>query len=288
MPEAIVRSRLEQVRAVSERVRQRLGEVTEEKLYPESLVRRLLVDLFGSLPKANSDGTFEKDSETFGTFSSLARLLHITRQTLQYRIGKSDIESMSGITANGQLKNFYPLSEVRKICWDLEDVTPLLSEKDTIDVDGETYITVKGFARSSKLPIDAIWTEIQKTPVPFLKVKKKEGPVHHAYLLSELERRCALLPRRIVQEQGDKDLNLDLPRADADGFIQTEIGVYGTLKACASRLRISKDLLETRIVTSSLRQLRGVDSLGHFVDFYYYPDVRYNCSDLMDTRQSKP
>ena len=237
-------------------------------LFSLSDVRRICEDLIQDVPQADEKGLFEKDGETYGTVESLSRLLGIEKTSVRSRIQKNSLESVQGKIEHGNIFDFYPISDVRRICEDLIQDLPQADEKGFFEKDGATYGTRGSLARLLGISESSIRLRIQNRISKIFRGRDISGHARDFYLLADVRKLC-------------EDLLQDIPQADKSGLIENNGETYGTIIRLASLLGISGPAIQSRIQRSLLKPIRVKIISGNVCDFYPLTVIRKLCEDLL-------
>lgn len=248
--------------------RNRINHLIRDGFYSESTVRKLCADVLQILPQADENGLIEKDGEIWGTIKSLARLLGVSASSILSRIRKSSPKSIRGKGGRGQLRDFYSLSAVQRLCADLLQDFPQADENGFFEKDGENWGTVESLSRLLGVSTPSIKSRIRKSSPKPIRGKDKMRRVHDFYRLSAIRRLCA-------------DLLGDFPQAAEDDLFKQDGETYGTIFTLSRLLGISFPTIKSRMQKTPLKPIQGKSKIGAIQDFYALSDVRVLCQDLI-------
>jgi len=233
-------------------------------------VRELCSDLLQALPQADEDGFFEIEGKTYGTIHSLSRALNVSYPTIQQRIQQSTLKPIQGKNKIGGVNDFYCLTDVRELCFDLLQTLPQANEDGFLESDGQTYGTIYSLSRALNISAPTIQRRIQQSTLKPIQGKNKIGGVNDFYCLNEIRELCS-------------DRLQTLPQANEDGFLESDGQTYGTIESLSRALGVSGRTVATRIQQSILKSIQGRDKMGRIYDFYCLNEIRELCSDLLQT-----
>lgn len=264
----VIKSRLKEAGIIGKTARERMGHISRAGFYAESDVRRLVADLLVDVPRANRDGTFEKDGESYATIPILGDILRISPTTVEKRLKERPLEPVRGKGSNGHLCIFYALSEIRTLCADLVEDIPQAGEDGTFEKDGETYGTKEALSRYLLISSPTIWSRLGQGGLQPIPGRTQKGQRGDFYPLSVAQRVC-------------QDL-LDFPLVGSNGNIEKDGETYATLRGLSKLIGISETAIRTRIRESSLVPIQAKSLNGRIRDFYALSEIRTLCADLVE------
>ncbi len=225
--------------------------------YKESDVRSALADVLQSLPVTDREGFFVAEGGArYGTIDAWAEKLGVWPQTLQNRL--REVSFLQGRGSTGNAVRLYEESAVTVVSHDLLQEYPIADEAGFFAVDGQRYGTLKTWAQELKLSEGTLRKYLASIKGTTAKLYRGKIVEEGFYAESDVRSVCANLLR-------------DLPRADAEGFVESGSGRYGTVYAWARALSLSRKALAR--VLASHEGITARDTSGRVVEGGFYPEA---------------
>jgi superfamily II DNA or RNA helicase len=118
--------------------------------YALSDAKRECADLLENVPRANANGTFEAEGETWGAVQPLARILGVSNNAINDR--RSLCRQKPGKTLRGNLQTFYSLVDAKRACADLLKNVPRANQNGTFEAEGEIWGTTASLSELLDIP----------------------------------------------------------------------------------------------------------------------------------------
>lgn len=227
-------------------------------LYALSDVRKACADLLKEMPKADQNQTFKLRGETWGTAKAIGKIIGVS-EWLVRRNTPANL-TRKGKTFDGNVRPFYPLSEVRKSCKAFSTKMPQARKDGTFVKDGQKWGTLNTMARHFGITWRAIKTRVSSCRR--IKGKEPGGQTVEFYSFSEVKKACA-------------DLLKPLPQAGKNGTFKSDGEVWGSSYALAKMLGTYPAAITS--CASSCRVKEGKNSSGVPCPFYSLTDMRKAC-----------
>lgn len=94
------------------------------KFYSELEVQELCQEALTDFPRVDEDGCFVLHGVRYGTMGSLNRLMGTYYSSVRLAVQSSTLDPIKGRVSGGQLRDFYPEDEVRKLCTRFKNYKP--------------------------------------------------------------------------------------------------------------------------------------------------------------------
>jgi hypothetical protein len=258
---------------VSVRGKDKKGRIAD--FYPEPRIRALCEDLLEPLPQADPDGFAVVNGVRHGSVLALSHLLGVSQCTILNRIRDASPVAIHCFDRGGRVQDFYPESEIQKLCADL------LGPKIQADADGFALVngvrcgTVVSLARQFNISPSAILARLESSgvaPVPGMAIG---GQIRKLYPESQVRDLCADL------------LDPNIPVCATDGFVDIGGVRHGAITVLGRLLRISPTTVLSRVSSSGVLSVRGKGKSGQLVDLFPESIIRELCKDLLEKKSKK-
>jgi hypothetical protein len=152
------------------------------KLYPEPTVREAC-DKTPELPSVRGYSNFlEINGVRYGTARSIARKFGVSYHTIFYYLAPSNIKPMCRREKGGQLVDFWPEPQVRKLLGGLLDPSLPLCQKDGFaDIHGVRHGTIPVLARFLEISEPTISKRLVVSSIASVRGKDKSGHLADLY-----------------------------------------------------------------------------------------------------------
>lgn len=228
-------------------------------------VKSVCADLLNpDLLIANKEGWAIKDGQIYAPMATIAKKLKLSLGAVKRRI--KNLTSIKGKCRDGSVRDFYNLEEVKEICADLLNPDLLIADENGWAVkDGQLYAPLRIIMQELKLNLDSIKKRIGNLPP--LNGKCRDGSVTDFYNFEEVKKACADL------------LDLNLLRADEEGWAIMDGQRYAPIRIIAKELKLTEPTLRSRMKNSN--SVKGKDRNSSVRDFYNFEEAEAVCADLL-------
>jgi hypothetical protein len=151
--------------------------------YPLSEVKKACASLTKKMPQAGKDGTFVKDGKRWATLNGLTSILGIGWRTVKQRV--ASCTRIRGKDFGGVPGDFYPITEVKKVCANLIKQLPQAGKDGTIKQHGEIWASSYTVART--LGVSPAWIKKRKD-CRKIEGKNASGAVYLFYSLADAKK----------------------------------------------------------------------------------------------------
>jgi len=264
-------SRLSIVRVVGVSAKNAKGHIHKNGLFAESDVRSVCADLLNpSLVRGFENGYANIDGVRHANVLFLARFLGVSASCLSSRLASSGIIPVAGRLKGGHINDLYPEPAVRKLCSDLLAPLPKADKTGFASIGGIRHGSIRSLPACSGFSNQSINSRIKSSGLKPVQGKNGSG------------RPCDLWPEPAIRKLCS-DLLEPLPEADKAGFVSVGGVRHGPREALARLLGVCKSTIFSRLASSIIVPIPGLDSQGRPVNLYSEPAVRDLCADLLDT-----
>lgn len=235
--------------------------------FPESLVREKCANLLGgqNLPMANEEGFIEHSSlGNLGTITAISRLTGICSPTLFERTKNE--KSIKARDHGNNIRDFFPVSRIYEICSDLLS-SPFTGDENGFFVkDGVRYGSTGAWCKHFGL---VRMTMIRRlNGCSGIQARTFSGPLAQFY------------PEFLVLEHC-KDLLIECPSADQEGYIVLGSERYGTLHKWRELFGMHEKTIRARL--NGAKGITGKTKIGKIQLNGFYPEslIREKCADVI-------
>jgi len=187
-----IKRRLEGAKQAVQPIRARPFQGRECDFYPEDVIRELCSDILKELPRANKEGFLMHENKIYRTIKSITRKFGLSDNLVDNRLKQSKlpIKSIEGKIFGGQICDFYPEDDIRKLCYDpLQDLSRANKEGFIMHED-QVYGTIAGLSRGLRINANSIRNRLKK--------EQKQVKVIEGRLVGGLT--CRFYPKNYIRE----------------------------------------------------------------------------------------
>lgn len=259
---------------VGRQAKDKLG-VPRKNFFSQSVIQEICVDLPKDLFRADSSGFFTQEDERYGTCEAWGRFFNITPESIMARCRKHIIGGIDGKDNQGKLrkKSFISEKNIRSVCNDLiQTDLPKANEEGFIVIEGKKYGTVESWSRVLNISTPTILSRTRHADIQRKNGRDSRGrPLRNGFISEE---DINILCGSLLQE---------LPQANSEGFFQYNDETYGNLPGWSNYLKIQKDSIKRRILSSGCVGITGRDCRKRIQkeSFYSRKTIENVCSELL-------
>lgn len=246
------------------------GQIRKNAFFSEDDVRKFCADIIHTdLLSADETGFFEKDGIRYGTTGVWARFLNKPVHKVQSCLKKSKVEPIKGKTVNGIRHDFYPEAEVRRAYAINYPDLPEADEDGFIELGGEKYGCMEGWACLLPISTSPIKDKIEKCKLNSVKGRDRGGHIIDFYSETDIRLACA-------------DLLEDIVELDQYGFANIGGDKYGTAKAWSETISVADCTVRSYLKKNKIPSRKGKSKRGGAVAIYSEADVLRVCEHLIN------
>jgi superfamily II DNA or RNA helicase len=236
--------------------------------YALSDVRKSCADLLKKMPKADGSGTFKLRREIYGTPQALGRILGISHEIVR-RYAPAHLKCV-GKTMDGNIRPFYPLSKVRKVCAAHLSKMPEAGKDNTFVRAGQRWGPLNALVSHFGITWRAIKTRVSSCRR--VKALDQSGRVLDFYSFTDVKKACA-------------DLLKPLPQAGSNGIFKHRGETWGSSYALARMLGVSVPTIKSRGASCRTIEAKAVN--GVVGTYYSLTDMRKACKKIQRRKGRK-
>jgi len=159
--------------------------------YSEEDLREFCRELLDTVPLADANGLIIKDSQTYGTFRSLSRVLEFSEITVKKLVLEHSPHSIRGRVAACSVYDFYSEEDIRKLYQLQFENFPKADANGLIFLDGRTYGTPGSLSRLYGISRNSMVSRINRHSPEEIQGTDTSGVIRTFYLATEVKRLCA-------------------------------------------------------------------------------------------------
>jgi len=233
------------------------------------------IALRGDIPQVGPGDFIEKGGEKWMTISFFANQSGLAPRSIESRIKNNNIFPIKGRTTQGNVRDFYPESQVNKACADLKALL-VANDEGVIEKDGEKWVSMSTLSKSLKLSQSTIIRKIEENSIPSMEGRIKSRNKKNVY-------NASFYPESQVREACSD--SIDLLVANDEGVIEKDGEKWVSMSTLLKSLELSKSTIIRKIEENSIPSMEGRikgrnKKSVHNASFYPESKVNKACADL--------